>query len=272
MSALQLVVLAIVQGLTEFLPVSSSAHLILVSRVLEAPDQGLVIDVAVHLGTLFAALFYFRREVWTMIEAWLPAAGGGGSAEARAGARRLGLTIVLASLPVLLTGWLIYDLVATWLRDVRVVAICTLLFGVLLWLADRVGPRVLEMKDMTLARGLAIGMAQALALIPGTSRSGVTITMGRLLGFDAETSARFSFLLSIPVIALAGVHGAWKLATGDTGVLWSEFLAAVALSALAGWLCIAAFLALLRRVGLTPFIIYRLALGLLLLWLFKAPV
>jgi undecaprenyl-diphosphatase len=152
-----------------------------------------------------------------------------------------------------------------------VVAVCTLIFGVLLWLADRVGPSNLALRNMTLAQGLAIGVAQVLALIPGTSRSGITITMGRLLGLGPEAAARFSFLLSIPVIGLAGAHGVWKLAVGDTDIRWQEFLAAAGLSVLAGWLCIAVFLALLRRVGLTPFVLYRLALGLLLLWLGAAP-
>jgi undecaprenyl-diphosphatase len=258
---LQVIVLAIIQGLTEFLPVSSSAHLILIGRLFEWPDQGLVLDVAVHLGTLLAVLLYFRHELWSLAGAWF-----GPADEASARERSLGVTLALASLPVLLVGWLAYDFVAFWLRDVRVIAGATLVFGVLLWAADRFGGRARGMRDMGMGSGLLVGIAQVLALVPGVSRSGITITMGRALGFNADAAARFSFLLSIPAIGAAGVHGAWRLASGGTGVAWGEFLTAMGFAAVAGWLCIAAFLALLQRVGLLPFIVYRLALGVVLLW------
>ena len=120
---------------------------------------------------------------------------------------------------------------------------------------------------MTLGSAMLIGMAQVLALVPGTSRSGITITAGRFLGFSPDAAARFSFLLSIPVIAAAGGYGALRVATGEAPIDWAQFLLALGLSALAGWVCIAAFLALLRKVGLLPFVVYRLALGLVLLWL-----
>jgi len=257
MSLLQILVLAIIQGLTEFLPVSSSAHLILVSYLFSWPDEGLVLDVAVHLGTLGAVLFYFRHELDAMIRAWLLPGGQPDGAWLRS----LGLTVALASIPVLVVGLLAYDLVSTWLRDVRIIAGATLVFGILLLIADRYFPRGRNLEDLGLRRGMIIGLAQVLALIPGTSRSGITITMGRMLGFGAEAAARFSFLLSIPVILAAGLHGLYKLSTADTHVLWQEFFLAVLVAGLAGWLCIAAFLALLRKVGLVPFVVYRLGLG-----------
>lgn len=261
MTLIQIVVLALVQGLTEFLPVSSSAHLILGSQVFGWPDQGLVFDVATHLGTLLAALVYFRQDIWQMLKPWLVHDG------ADAEARQLGITLIVASIPAMLAGALLAGWIEASLRDVRVIAYSTIGFGLLLWWADARFGRKLEMHNMNLKTGFLIGLAQVLALIPGTSRSGITITMGRMLGFNADTAARFSFLLSIPIIAAAGGYGVLRMFLHDTLIDWSQFTLAVALSAVAGWLCIAAFLALLQRVGLVPFVIYRLLLGVFLLWL-----
>lgn len=268
MTALQVVVLAIVQGLTEFLPVSSSAHLVLVGQLAGWPDQGLVLDVAAHLGTLLAVLAYFRSDLLRMAGAIL----GLGQVEDVAQNRRMAMTLILATLPILLVGALAFDAVASYLRDIRVVAASTMVFGILLWAADRFGPVRHTMVQMGTRPGLAIGVAQVLALVPGVSRSGITITMARALGFDAVTAARFSFLLSIPVIAAAGLFGAWEVASGATDVPWGAFWATVILAAAAGWACISAFLALLERVGLLPFVIYRLLLGAALFWIaFSAP-
>lgn len=261
MTLLQIIVLAIIQGLTEFLPVSSSAHLILGSKAFGWPDQGLVFDVATHLGTLFAVLVYFRRELREMAGAWLRPVRGAADQQHRS----LAAYLVLASIPALLAGALAHDLVEAFLRDVRVIAWTTIGFGLLLWLADSVGDKRREVGQMDLRAALLIGLAQALALVPGASRSGVTITMGRFLGFTPEAAARFSFLLAIPVVAAAGGYGALRVLAGDTEINWLQFALAVVLAAAAGWVCIAAFLALLRRVGLLPFVLYRLALGVALL-------
>jgi len=262
LTLLQIVVLSVIQGLTEFLPVSSSAHLILGSKAFGWPDQGLVFDVATHLGTLLAVFVYFRTELTGMAVACLRAPRDATDREHR----RMALYLALASVPALLAGGLLHGLVEGHLRDLRIIAWATLGFGLLLWVADAAGRRSRDLGRMTLGRALAIGLAQALALVPGTSRSGITITAGRFLGFTPEAAARFSFLLSIPVIGAAGSYGALRVATHDTDVQWSQFLLAMGLSAVAGWVCIAAFLALLRRVGLLPFVLYRLALGLTLLW------
>ena len=179
--------------------------------------------------------------------------------------RRIGQGLILGTIPVVLAGALFYDLIADAFRDVRVIAIATLVFGVALLLADRLSPRVRNLRELELTDALWIGLAQALALIPGTSRSGATLTMGRLLGFTPDAAARFSFLLSIPVIAAAALRGGFEIVTEGPTFAWQQFLVAVAFAALAGWLCIAAFLALLARLGLMPFILYRLALGLVLL-------
>lgn len=263
MTLIQIIVLALIQGLTEFLPVSSSAHLILGSRVFGWPDQGLVFDVATHLGTLFAVLIYFRHDLIRMAAACLGPARTNQALQQR----KLALYLVVASIPALLIGFLARDLVELFLRDVRVIAWTTLGFGLLLWLADAVGSRQRTLEETSLKDALLIGLAQTLALVPGVSRSGVTITAGRFLGLSPEAAARFSFLLAIPIVAAAGGYGALRVAMGDAPIDWAEFGLAMALSAAAGWICVAAFLALLKRVGLMPFVIYRLLLGVVLIWL-----
>lgn len=257
MTLLHIIVLALIQGLTEFLPVSSSAHLILGSRVFGWPDQGLVFDVATHLGTLVAVVFYFRGMIREMLVAWVQPVRSAGQARHRA----LGKYLVIASIPVILVGALGSGWVETHLRDVRVIAYSTLLFGVLLWVADAFFKQGRKLEQLNMKAGLMIGLAQVLALIPGASRSGVTITMGRMLGFDAEDAARFSFLLAIPVISAAGAYGVLRMIQNNAGINWIDFGLAVAVSALAGWVCIAVFLTVLPRVGLLPFVLYRLALG-----------
>lgn len=261
MTLIQIIVLSLIQGLTEFLPVSSSAHLILGSRVFDWPDQGLVFDVATHLGTLLAVLVYFRKDLWKMVLPWI--ASGKGDQDSR----QLGLILVVASVPAIVAGGLLHGWVESSLRDTRIIAFTTIGFGLLLWWADARFARSKILLDMNMKAGVLIGLAQMLALVPGTSRSGITITMGRMLGFGADAAARFSFLLSIPVISAAGGYGILKMLLNDSPINWSQFGLAILLSALAGWFCIAAFLALLKRVGLLPFVIYRLALGVVLLWL-----
>lgn len=263
MTFIQIIVLALIQGLTEFLPVSSSAHLILGSKVFGWQDQGLVFDVATHLGTLLAVLVYFRHEILSMIACWFHPVRTGEDQQNRA----MFVYLAVASVATIFIGFLAYDLISEQLRDMRVIAFATLGFGVLLWVADVVSKDHKGIESIDIRGALLIGLAQACALIPGASRSGVTITAGRLLGLSSDAAARFSFLLSMPVIAAAGGYGFLRTLQGDAGIDWTQFLLATLFSALAGWVCIAAFLALLKRVGLMPFIIYRLALGMVLLWL-----
>jgi undecaprenyl-diphosphatase len=263
MTLLQVIVLALIQGLTEFLPISSSAHLILGGRAFGWPEQGLVFDVATHLGTLIAVLIYFRRDLWRMGLACLHAP----TSPEETQARRLAGLIVIASLPALLIGYLASDLVEHLLRDLRVIAYATIGFGLLLWWADARGPRDRSLGELRWNHALIVGLAQVLALIPGTSRSGITITAGRFLGLDAHAAARFSFLLSVPIIGAAGAYGALRVWTGDAQIDWFEFALGAGIAALVGWACIAVFLALVRRIGLMPFVIYRLVLGVVLLFL-----
>jgi undecaprenyl-diphosphatase len=256
-------VLALIQGLTEFLPVSSSAHLILGGKLFGWNDQGLVFDVATHFGTLLAVLFYFRRDLAGMTLCWFRPA----ESEYDRQNRSMAVYLVAASIATLFIGFLAFDMIAGHLRDIRVIALSTIGFGILLWVADATARENRGIESITLQSALLIGLAQACALIPGTSRSGVTITAGRLLGLSPDAAARFSFLLSVPVIAAAGGYGFYRAVTGEAAIDWVQFLLAMVFAALAGWVCIAAFLALLKKVGLLPFIIYRLFLGLVLLWI-----
>jgi undecaprenyl-diphosphatase len=264
MDWLQVFVLAIVQGLTEFLPISSSAHLILAPVVLGWRDQGLAFDVAVHLGTLIAVVAYFRRELVVMTGHWLRSARGGEtSAEAR-----LAWAVIFGTVPVGLAGLAFDDFIETALRSPLVIATTTVAFGVLLGYADWRGRRARDEYSLRWSDVLLIGIAQALALIPGTSRSGITMTAGLLLGLTREASARFSFLLSIPVIVLAGGYEALKLLRAPQAADWGVLLVGTVLSGIAAYACIYAFLRLLERIGMLPFVAYRLLLGLVLFVVF----
>ncbi len=257
----QAVVLALIQGITEFLPISSSAHLLLPKEILGWPDQGLAFDVAVHLGTLAAVLFHFRREIWQLLLALTP-----GQDMQRQQGRHLVLCLVVATLPAGLAGLLLESTIETYLRTALVIAITTLIGAGLLWLADRVArsAQARDMASMTLLAALLIGLAQATALVPGTSRSGITITMALLLGFSRTSAARFSFLLAIPIIALSAGWQALELLQ-ETAVDWRPMALAVPIAGLSAWACIRLFLAAIERLGMLPFVLYRLALGLFLL-------
>jgi undecaprenyl-diphosphatase len=258
---LQIITLALIQGITEFLPVSSSAHLILPSQLLGWPDQGLDFDVAVHMGTLLAVIVYFRGDL-----ANYAASAGNLLMRRRFDDHAEELAkIALATLPIVVVGFLVKDWVETELRSVVVIAATTIGFGLLLAYSDtRSGMRTAA----TWRDALVIGAMQVLSVIPGTSRSGITITAALLIGLSRTGAARFSFLLSIPTIAGAGLLSAVDLARDESATNWGLLATAAALAGAAAYLCIAAFIRLLERTGLMPYVIYRLALGsvLLALW------
>ncbi len=265
MEFIQIVVLAVVQGLTEFLPISSSAHLILVPVLLDWPDQGLAFDVAVHVGTLTAVVTYFREELMAMFRDWLGSLAGGGLR----GDARLAWGVLLGTLPAALAGLLFHETVETTLRSPLVIAWATIGFGVLLGVADYLGRRGGRSEhQLTWIDVMVVGLAQALALVPGTSRSGITMTAALFLGFSREGAARFSFLLSIPLILLAGGYEARKLVLSESPVDWSVLGWGILLSAISAYLCIHYFLKIIRRMGMQPFVVYRLLLGGYLLWVF----
>ena len=264
METIQIVVLAIIQGLTEFLPVSSSAHLILAPHIMGWPDQGLAFDVAVHVGTLTAVVWYFRRETADLTRDWFASL----ARKRQVGDSWLAWAVIVATIPAGLAGSLGKDFVEDGLRSPLVIAGATILFGLLLWFADATGRRLRDEHTLSLPDAIVIGLMQALALIPGTSRSGITITAALMLGLTREAAARFSFLLSIPLILAAGLLKTQDLLASSAPVDWNALVWGALLSSVSAYLCIHAFLALLRHVGMMPFILYRLLLGGFLLWFF----
>ncbi len=264
METWQELILALIQGLTEFLPISSSAHLILFPRLMGWSDQGLAFDVAVHVGTLGAVVLYFRRELLKMSRDW---AASLGTRQCTPEAR-LAWGVLIGTIPVGIFGLLFKDFIETSLRSPLVIALATIVFGLLLWWADRRGRRRRDEYSLSLGDILYIGLAQAVALIPGTSRSGITITAGLMLGLTRAGAARFSFLLSIPVIVLAGLLEVRDLVQGSATLPVTDLLLGAAVSGVTAYLSIHFFLSLLERIGMLPFIVYRLVLGGMLLVLF----
>lgn len=257
METFQVFVLAIIQGLTEYLPISSSAHLILPAKLLGWPDQGLAFDVAVHIGSLVAVCTYFRHELRRIFcSCWAQVFHGEANAHSR-----LGWLLILGTIPVGLAGLLFADFIENHLRSIAVIALTTIIFGLLLGLVDKKSQQNLTMEQLSWRSAALIGLAQALALIPGTSRSGITITAALALGYDRQSAARFSFLLAIPVIILSGGYKGLQL-IGDSNLLaWSDIGLGILLSAITAFACIHFFLALVNRIGMMPFVWYRLILG-----------
>ncbi|MEZ5541277.1 MAG: undecaprenyl-diphosphate phosphatase [Pseudomonadota bacterium] len=264
MDHLHAIYLALLQGLTEFLPISSSAHLILLPRLLGWTDQGLAFDVAVHVGTLLAVLVYFRHDVLQLLTAWLRSLG---TRRVDADAR-LAWYVILGTLPAAVLGLLLHNLVETWLRSPLVIAAATIGFGVLLGVADWYGRQQRDEHGLQVRDVLVIGFAQALALVPGTSRSGITMTAGLALGMTRSGAARFSFLLSIPLIMMAGGYETLRLLEQAGPVDWQAILLGSGVSAVSAWLCIHYFLKLIERIGMQPFVVYRLLLGAVLFWMY----
>lgn len=251
-----IIIISIVQGLTEFLPISSSGHLVLVPFIINVPDQKLVMDLAVHIGTLLAVLVYYRRDVWEISLACLP-----WRKTFHKDKRRLGIYVVLATIPVIVFGFIMHSLLPEGIRDIKVIAVTTLGFGVLLGAADYTGSRTGTIEQITLKSAMIIGCAQVLALIPGTSRSGITITAARFLGINRVDSARFSFLLSIPVTAGAGLLGIFDVLKMQDVQLGMDMALAVAVTFIAAFLTIAFMMRWLKSFSMMPFAVYRVILG-----------
>jgi len=257
MTYVQAIVLGLVQGITEFLPISSSGHLILVPHVFGWPDQGQAFDTVIHIGTFAALVAYFRVELVKLVTGAL--------------SRRVALILLAATIPAGICGLLFGKMIEANLRLSLLIAATTAIWGIVMWFADRQArsaPATLgdPLEQVGWARGLTVGVAQALALIPGTSRSGITITAGLFTGLDRATAARLSFLLGIPITAAAGGYKLLHvmktgLPPGETGPL----IAALAVSFLSGWLAVWFLVGYLRKRSLTPFVIYRLILSLAIL-------
>jgi undecaprenyl-diphosphatase len=263
MDSLQIIVLAIVQGITEFLPISSSGHLILVPYLTNWPDQGLDFDLAVHIGTLAAIVAYFRRTLAAMARDWVRSV----IQRRQVGESRLAWAVLFGTIPAGVVGLLFRHDIETTLRSPLVVACTTIGYAVLLFVADRIGKQQRDERSIGWLDVVVIGCAQALALVPGTSRSGVTITAGLFRGLSRAAAARFSFLLAVPVMTAAGLAELVGYAGGDAAIDTRAVALGLVVSALTGFACIHFFLKWLTRYGVLPYVLYRLALGAVLLFI-----
>ncbi len=261
MDTLQIIILSLIQGLTEFLPISSSAHLILVPAFTNWQDQGQAFDVALHVGSLIAVIIYFRGDITNMLSAWVKSL----ITYQQTDDSRLAWAVLFGTIPVGLAGLTFKDYIETDLRGATIIAIASIAFGLLLWYADWRGKRTRNEYTITWRDVVIIGCAQAVALIPGTSRSGITMTAGLIVGLTRSAAARFSFLLSIPTIILSGGLKGIELVKSETMVDIPAMMAATILSGIAAYLCIHYFLKLLENTGVLPFVIYRVLLGIFIL-------
>lgn len=262
MTLIQVVILAIVQGLTEFLPVSSSGHLVLVPYLFAWADQGLAFDVAVHFGSLAAVCIYFRKDMASILAGGMRFLGDNITTPES----RLAQAIALGTVPAALAGLLFASWIEANLRDPLVIVYTLSGFGILMAIADRVGRRERNISGVGFRDAVIIGFAQALSLVPGTSRSGVTITAARFLGFGRQDAARFSFLLSAPVIFLAAMYKLVALILGDAAVAWGQLGLGALLACVVAYLSIEFFMRIVTRIGLAPFAIYRLILAAFILY------
>jgi undecaprenyl-diphosphatase len=262
MTVFEIIILAIIQGITEFLPISSSAHLLLPSEILGWNNQGLAFDVAVHVGSLLAVMIYFRQDIERMLVAWLSK----GFSQTQTADSKLAWWVIIATIPAVIAGFAGKAFIEEYARSALVIACTTIGFGLLLWYADKKALLRKTITELTWKNALVIGFAQALALIPGTSRSGITMTVGLMVGLDRESAARFSFLLSIPVILGAGLLATLDLLSAPDAVDWDALLYGVVLSFVSAYACIYLFLSWISRIGMMPFVIYRLILGVILLY------
>jgi undecaprenyl-diphosphatase len=262
MGYLEAIVLGIVQGLTEFLPISSTAHLRIIPAFFGWGDPGAAFTAVVQLGTMAAVLLFFWRDLWRIAKAWVQALyrpEPRGTLDAR-----LGWYLIYGTIPIAVLGLVFKDQIETGARDLRLIGWVLIVFGIVLWAVDRVMPQRKTIADLGLADGLMYGAAQALALVPGVSRSGATITAGRALGYTRTDAARFSFLLSVPAVVLSGLFEARKVGEAG-GPPWGPTLLATVVAFVVGYVSIAWLLRWLGSHSMLVFAIYRVALGALVL-------
>lgn len=262
LTTLQIIILAIVQGITEFLPISSSGHLVLVPYLFAWTDQGLAFDVAVHFGSLIAVCIYFRKDIASLLAGGVQILGG----KMKSPESRMALAIALGTVPAALAGLKFASWIEENLRDPSVIVYTLAGYGILMAIADRYGRRQRSLADVGYKDAVIIGCAQALALVPGTSRSGVTITAARFLGFERQDAARFSFLLSAPVIFLAAGYKFVEMMIGGAEIAWEQLGIGVVVAAVVAYISIDFFMRVVTRIGLLPFTIYRLLLAAIILY------
>jgi undecaprenyl-diphosphatase len=256
---LQAVVLGIIQGLTEFLPISSSAHLRIYPEIFGWGDPGAAFTAVIQIGTELAVLLYFRKDIWRIATMWLkslfrPEYRGHIDA-------RMGWFIIIGSLPIVVLGIILKDVIEEDFRSLWIIGTTLIVLGVILGIADRVGGTRKTLRQISLRDAILMGLAQALALIPGVSRSGATLSMGRFLGYDREAATRYAFLLAIPAVIGAGVFELKDVPNGDNLYGWGPTIVATVVSFVVGYAAIAWLLRYVTTRSYTPFVVYRVALG-----------
>lgn len=262
MTDMQIILLSLLQGITEFLPVSSSGHLILFSKFTQFSDQGLVMDVALHIGSIIAVIIYFAPTLWEILKGlcryrFKPNFNNEGC--------QLFYLLIVATLPVVVFGLVLKCYGTEWLRNTKLIGWNILLYGILLWVIDKISLTALKIRNLQIKDAFLIGLAQCLALLPGTSRSGVTITMGRFLGMERREAAKFSMLLAIPAILAAGLMAGYHLwQEGNMGQI-AAACDAVGYSFLFSLSAIFILMQWLKKWSFLPFVLYRILLGVLLL-------
>ncbi len=256
---LQAVVLGVIQGLTEFLPISSSAHLRIFPELFGWGDPGAAFTAVVQIGTELAVLIYFWRDIWRIASTWLKSLFRPeyrGQLDAR-----MGWFIILGSVPIVILGIALKDTIETEFRSLWIIGTMLIVMGIVLGIADKVGSTEKTLKQLTLRDAIFMGLAQALALIPGVSRSGATLSMGRFLGYDRETATRYAFLLAIPAVIGAGVFQLKDIPNGENLYGWGPTIVATIVSFIVGYAAIAWLLRYVTTHSYTPFVIYRIVLG-----------
>lgn len=269
MSWFEAIVLGLIQGLTEFLPISSSAHLLIFSQLFGWEDPGAAFTAVTQIGTELAVIIYFRHEIGRILVA---CARSITSADARRSAdARMGFLIVIGTIPIAVLGFLFKDQIETAARNLWLVAATLIIFGLVLGVADALGTRVKEERDLTVRDGILFGLAQSLALIPGVSRSGATISAGLVMGYTRGAAARYAFLLAVPAVLASGLFEARKIGD-EANVAWGPTLLATVIAFGVGLAVIAWLMRWLTTRSYLPFVLYRLALGGIVLILLSAGV
>ena len=256
MEVLQILILSIIQGLTEFLPISSSAHLIISSSILGQETQSITVDIFAHGGSLFAVIIYFRAELADALRDYKFSSSDSFLNK-----------LFLGSFPILIIGFFFREFISENLRTLDIIAISTIFFGILLWIADRTTKDQSPNESVTFKHAFFIGLAQCLALIPGTSRSAITIICALFLSYSRTIASKFAFMLAIPTLGVILLSEVISLGFSPLEINWLDVLLVLTFSFLSSYLCIGIFLKLIERIGFTPFVIYRVLLGTFLLFL-----
>ena len=279
MGFIEAIVLGLIQGLTEFLPISSSAHLRIAGEFLpSATDPGATFTAITQLGTELAVILYFRHDIVRIISRWFQQFGHAKGTHAEVVDRddadvRMGWLIIIGTIPIVIVGFLAQEYIRSTFRSLWLVAIVLIVFGIILGLADLLSKRTRELDDMTYKHGIIIGLAQMLSLVPGVSRSGSTITAGRLLGYTRPAAARYGFLLAIPAVFGSGLYELVHSFGEPEGVYgYPETLVATVVAFVVGYAVIAFLMRYIEKRSFMPFVIYRIALGILLLVLLSVGV